>query len=155
MQKPAVAEIVSDELRKESLRTLKGDAKEVRDAMRACAGILARRPRDYKRYVNAVRLQALVAGQNLNRDPNRKRATPMEIAKWTALSMRWPLLADEVRKDRGLLDRLEKWAVSGLSPGQQFAGRIVGLLSQPEFGGAMRSDPQIGTVDLDGLLMVH
>ena len=106
-----IAEVLQKVVQRENLRNLTGDSEEVQKIMLDAAAFLPDRPRDYIRFVNAVRLQLLVANQSLNFG-STDRATYEQIAKWTALGMRWPNLAAELRAQEGTLQGLEDWARS-------------------------------------------
>lgn len=154
-EREAVAEVALEEVRRENLRDLKKDSPQVQDAIRQGARFLPPRPRDYKRFVNAVRLQLLVANQSLKLEGSHARASNAQVAKWTALGMRWPVLAEEIRKRRELLGELEEWAVNGSSPDREWSDRILELMRDAEFGKTLAEEPALGAVELHGLLSVH
>lgn len=84
------------------------DSKEVQEAILRGVLLLERRPRAVKRFINAFRLQVLVS----NRVPSRgaKRPTLDQVAKWTAMRLRWPLFAEQVKRRTELLIDLENLA---------------------------------------------
>ena len=143
-EREEVAEMALDFARRENLRALRGDSAEVQDAIRDGARFLPRRPRDYKRFVNAVRLQLLVANQSLKLEQSRLRASNLQIAKWTALGMHWPVLGE-----------LEQWATNGLDPETPWPGMISELMADGAFKKALADQPKLGTVDLHGLISVQ
>ena len=168
-----IAEVLQKVVQRENLRNLTGDSEEVQKIMLDAADFLPDRPRDYIRFVNAVRLQLLVANQSLNFG-STDRATYEQIAKWTALGMRWPNLAAELRAQEGTLQGLEDWArrchikgTSGWKRDQDWESittetakssgwsrRIVGLTYDPDFGPALLEEPSLGAANLNGLLSV-
>jgi WD40 repeat protein len=155
VERDSVAEVVLEKVKEENLRVLTSDSPEVQKAIREGVKILEPRPRDYKRYINAVRLQLLVANQSLKLDQSRKRATISQIAKWTAIGIRWPILAEELRKHPELINELEQWAKNGKTPLRPWQKRIDELMKDPAFKKAFRTEPQLGKADLHGLLIVQ
>ena len=168
------AQVMQQVVQRENLRDLTGDSPEVQKAIQEGSRTLPPRPRDYKRFVNAVRLQLLVANQALNLG-DRHRATNEQIAKWTALGMRWPNLAAELRASPETLKDLEEWAKQcydkGTNGWQEKPGRdqitaktikdnawsrrMEELTADPDLGPALLEEPLLGDVKLHGLLSVH
>ena len=151
----AMEEMAVEVARTENLRALRADSPEVQEAIRKGARILPPRPRDYKRFVNAVRLQLLVHNQSLKRDRKMARATNAQVAKWTALGMRWPVLAEEIRNRPEILGELEGWAADGSRPMQEWPRRVRKMTEESEFKKALAEKPLLGTVELHGLLSVN
>ncbi|MFQ6030627.1 MAG: P-loop NTPase fold protein, partial [Dehalococcoidia bacterium] len=154
-ERPALAEAIQESLQIENLRSYRRDSPEVQDAIVAGSRFLPPRPRDYKRFVNAVRLQLLVANQSIKLDQRNSRASNEEIAKWTALGMRWPVLAEEISKRPSILGELEQWAKDGSAGSIPWPHRVTELMSDHEFEKALAADPQLGNVGLYGLLSVR
>ncbi|MFW6174980.1 MAG: P-loop NTPase fold protein, partial [Chloroflexota bacterium] len=155
-EREEVEEAALDYARRENLRWLRNDAPAVQQAIRYGAPILPPRPRDYKRFVNAVRLQFLVANQSYRH--GHATAAPEQIGKWTALGMRWPVLAEEIRKRPSLLGELEEWADGeSVNPPEAalWPGRVLQLLADPGLRPALRQPPKLRTTELHGMLSVH
>ena len=150
----AVREFAAEEIQRTNLSSIGKDSAEVREAIVTAARLLPPRPRDYKRFLNAVRLQVLVANRLRPPSAGRKRATAAQIAKWTALTMRWPTLATEVRRAPSLLGELERWARGG-APMPTVPRRIEGLFEDGMFKESLGGEPEIGSADLHGMLAVH
>ena len=149
------AEIATEIIRQRNLRVLSADSDEVRIAMREASKILPQRPRDYKRFVNAVRLQLLVDRQSLRLDETKSRATTQQIAKATALSMRWPLLVSELRRNPELIGELEQQASNGATPDPDWSDGLKEMFKDARFRDALVKEPLLRTADLHGLLMVR
>jgi len=154
VERETVKEEALERARGETLKELRKDSPKVQEAIRIGARFLESRPRDYKRFINAVRLQLLVHNQSLNLG-GRTRATPDQIAKWTALCIRWPVLAEELRKRSELLQEIEDWAEQNTDPLDHWQNRIKSLAGDPDFKQAFNMVPKLGNADLHGLLIVQ
>ena len=97
----------------------------------------------------------MVANQSLTFEHYRKRATNSQLAKWTALGIRWPVLAEELRKRPNLLRELEEWARKGTIPVRPWHRRIDDLATDPDFKEGFMVGPELGDADLHGLLIVQ
>ena len=108
------AEIISDEVRKRALdlavRAERADlfsidSDHVRDAEFGGLEYLDLNPRQVKRFDNAYRLQLHVAStaSDLEFRPEQLAA----MAKWVAIRLRWPELAEDLDREPGLLAELE------------------------------------------------
>lgn len=139
----------------ESVHSLSKDSPEVGGAIRKAAPILSPRPRDYKRFVNAVRLQMLVSMRLTHIGEGRRPASAEHLAKWTALCMRWPLLVHEVRRDPMLLDALEDWAAGYGFGERQRVELISSLMEDTQFRQTLKYPPSLKGIDLHSMLIVH
>ncbi len=86
------------------------------------------------------------------------RATLHQIAKWTALHMRWPLLAEEVKRQPGFLAELEKRAGKSKSRRripEDWSERAKELAATEELMAILTKEPKLGKADLHGLLAVN
>lgn len=106
----AVGRRINDRFRTDARDRTRKDSKDVRDAIQFGSVLLEQRPRDVIRFINAVRLQFLVMDQTLG--AGKDRAKPEQVGKWTAMMMRWPVLAEEIRWSSTLLTHLESWATA-------------------------------------------
>jgi hypothetical protein len=82
--------------------------REIRHRLAPFGPLLEPNPRAMKRLVNAYRIELkrmLAEGRRVG----RAAATPEQLALWTILSLRWPLLADHLAKHPELVN-------SGVSP---------------------------------------
>lgn len=153
-----VVKIAVNELRTQAPKRIHEDSPDVKDAIHSASLLLEQRPRELKRFVNAIRLQFLAMDQVL--DSSRKRATPAEVGKWTALGMRWPSLGEVMRSSPSVLDELQEWAddrsfepddgwpvqISKLMEDKRQSAVLASHLSQP---------PLIDTRTIHGLLSVQ
>lgn len=157
-EKAAVDRHISDLFRNEARERARRDSKDVREAIQFGSALLEQRPRDIKRFVNAVRLQFLVMDQTLQ--AGKVRAQPKQVGKWTALVMRWPILAEEIRWSPGLVAELEHWAEdSDYEPEFPWPGRVQRLLTENGSSKHLRemllAEPSLYGANLYGLLPVQ
>jgi tetratricopeptide (TPR) repeat protein len=86
------------------------DSEDVKNAEFNALSVLDRNPRQLKRFDNAFRLQLHVAsgtlGNKLDFGPDQLAA----LAKWVAIRLRWPGLAEDLDREEGLLKALENYA---------------------------------------------
>lgn len=137
-------------------RLLTVESPDVRAAIEFGVDLLERRPRDIKRFVNAFRLQVLISNRTVAYQATR--ATLHQIAKWTALHMRWPLLAEEVKRQPGFLAELEKRAGKSKSRRRipkDWSERAKELAATEELMAILTKEPKLGKADLHGLLAVN
>jgi WD40 repeat protein len=156
-ERQAVAEAALERAKGESLKKFSKDSPEMQEAILDGVRFLPPGPRDYKRFINAVRLQLLVSYQIRTFDSKRKWAENDQIAKWTALCIRWPVLAEELRKHRGLLQDIENWAnkKKNLAPPEHWQKRVKDLAADSDFKKVFQEKPLLGDADLHGLLIVQ
>lgn len=144
------AEIAQGIVQRRVVGTLTGDSEEVKKAIRFGSRSLPPRPRDYKRFVNSMRLQLLVDRLSLNFDGSQAHATDEQIAKWTALCMRWPNLAAEVRPRSARFKELEIWSKEdGNTAPTGWPKRLRQLSKDPQFKIAIAKEPALADVDLN------
>jgi hypothetical protein len=77
------------------------DSPDVRDAERLLLKRLEWNPRQVKRFDNAFRLQIYVASHTSERSLHFSREELVALAKWIALRIRWPRLAEDMDRERG------------------------------------------------------
>jgi hypothetical protein len=87
---------------------LESESPDVLRAEYAAIDYLDTNPRQIKRFINAFRLQLHVAGDIGDLPLHRMSA----LAKWVAIRLRWPHLAEDLDRDPGLLAALETYAFS-------------------------------------------
>ncbi len=114
------AEIAPDEIQKRALEVAEraeranlftADSDQVRDAEFGALGYLDPNPRQVKRFDNAYRLQLPVA--NSASDLEFRPEELAALAKWIAIRLRWPELAEDLDREPGLLTELEQHAYNG------------------------------------------
>jgi hypothetical protein len=91
------------------------DSDDVRGAEFEALEFLERNPRQLKRFDNPFRLQRHVANGSPNAARDFRRDQLVALAKWVAIRLRWPRLADDLDGDDGLLGALENSA-NGVEP---------------------------------------
>ena len=84
------------------------DSEHVRIAEYSGLAHLDPNPRQVKRYDNAFRLQLHVASKSSSLDFRQEQLTA--LAKWVAIRLRWPDLAENLDRERNLLVALENHA---------------------------------------------
>ncbi len=99
------------------------DSDHVKEAQFAALKFLDRNPRQVKRFDNAFRLQLHVASTTSSLDFRPEELT--SLAKWVAIRLRWPQLAEDLDRESGLLEALEGFAyeINGNSPPQDLLDR--------------------------------
>ncbi|MAG37490.1 MAG: hypothetical protein CL878_14740 [Dehalococcoidia bacterium] len=103
--------------------------------------------------MNAFRLQVLVANRTFRDD--QEAATLEQIAKWTALQLRWPIFGEAVKKSPDLLLELEQSAMAEEPAAEPHWPEPVQKLYQDgEFQNALRAEPLLERSDLHGLLPI-
>jgi hypothetical protein len=78
-------------------------------------------PRRLKQFLNSYRLKAYIAHKTdildvSERAPQNGRLSLPQVAKFVAISLRWPRLLSSLDKDRQLLSRLQKMAIKERRP---------------------------------------
>jgi hypothetical protein len=68
---------------------------------------LERNPRQIKRFHNAFRLQLYVANEDDRLEFDFTADQLIALARWVALRLRWPTLADKIDDEHWLLELLE------------------------------------------------
>ena len=90
------------------------DSEHVRIAEYSGLEHLDRNPRQVKRYDNAFRLQLHVASTSSDLDFRQEQLTA--LAKWVAIRLRWPELAEHLDREPDLLIELENHAYNDGTP---------------------------------------
>ena len=103
---PGAQAVVREEAAQVTLGLLRTDSPDVQQAVRRGVQFLEPRPRSYKRFLNAFRLQVIICSRAEGRS-GRVTATLAQIAKWTALQLRWPVILEEARSYDDLFFELE------------------------------------------------
>ena len=149
-ERSMAADIAQGIVQRKIVGTLTGDSEEVKKAIRFGSGSLPPRPRDYKRFVNSMRLQLLIDRLSLNFEEGRAHATDEQIAKWTALCMHWPNLAAEVRPRSARFKELETWSKEdGNTMPAGWPKRLLRLTKDADFKIAIAKEPALADVDLN------
>ena len=125
---------------------------------------LTRNPRQAKRFHNVFRLQVYVAAaEGVVFDEDRLEM----LARWVALRMRWPALADDLDDEPGLLgvldafaneelvEPMKEWSAEQLRLRNDYArwfddGAVTDVLATSKPG----TEHRIGSLPLDTLLVV-
>jgi hypothetical protein len=102
-------EEVPEDLRFEPIKRLR-DSAHVVEAETAALSYLERNPRQVKRFHNAFRLQLYVASEDPGRRFDMSGDELHALAKWVAIRLRWPELADADDLEGDLLMALEAHA---------------------------------------------
>ena len=97
---------------------ISGDAPDVLDAEIEALKLLERNPRQVKRFDNAFRLQLHVLNRTRTADFAFDLASLRAVARWVAIRLRWPGLAEDIEDEPRLLQALEEAA----EPAQTSAG---------------------------------
>jgi hypothetical protein len=97
---------VPEDLRFQPIKRIR-DSKGVVEAEEAALGYLERNPRQVIRFHNAFRLQLHVASEQADRRFEMSGDELHALAKWVAIRLRWPELADADDSEEDLLTALE------------------------------------------------
>ena len=139
--------------------------RDVEEAIRWGIQMLDPNPRDIKRFINVLRLQLLLSNRLLLGDLPRPNLR--QIAKWTAMHIRWPHLSAAINAEPELLTDLEQLAeecpeiFSGINENSdaKYASSgtmLVGTLTDKEaLLEILLVEPKLGDADLHGLLDVR
>jgi len=92
------------------------DSEGVKAAELVALDFLERNPRQLKRFDNAFRLQLHVANRTTGNGLDFSPAQLVTLAKWVAIRLRWPLLAEDLDSEEGLLLALEDYANAEQKP---------------------------------------
>ena len=101
---PAELEALAIAGRRAASKRFKEDSREVQTAI-AAGSVFLERPREIKRFVSAFRLQVLIGVA-----ASDSTLTLEQLAKWTAIHGRWPMLLEEVKSDLATFHYLERVA---------------------------------------------
>ncbi|MCH8110012.1 MAG: hypothetical protein IIB15_07770, partial [Chloroflexi bacterium] len=94
---------------REASALLASDSEDVRNAAASVLPMLSQNPREVKRFYNAFRLQLLVAYLMLGREVLSPDWLKI-LAKWVALRLHRPRLAEDLDREDWLLGALETYA---------------------------------------------
>jgi len=143
--KAAVARVATNRLNPQS--------PDVVQHIEYAAEILKRKPRDIKIFVNALRLQVPIA--YLTPRISRTRPDLRQISKWTALQLRWPILAEEMKRRAALLRELEDYSRDAESEQPEgWSDRVKAFADNEELMSVLREEPRLGDADFHGMLAV-
>ncbi|TRU50306.1 MAG: serine/threonine-protein kinase pkn1 [Microcystis aeruginosa Ma_QC_Ch_20071001_S25] len=100
------------------------DSQTVRNVIMMVAPALDYNPRRIKHFINVFRLKVYIANETglffEKRDENDNlldtSLTFEQLGKFTAISLKWPLLLSDLENDKQILAKLEKFARGELSP---------------------------------------
>ncbi|WNF14191.1 SUMF1/EgtB/PvdO family nonheme iron enzyme [Microcystis aeruginosa] len=100
------------------------DSQTVRNVIMMVAPALDYNPRRIKHFINVFRLKVYIANETglffEERDENDNLLDPSltfeQLGKFTAISLKWPLLLSDLENDKQILAKLEKFARGGWSP---------------------------------------
>ena len=98
--------------------TFESDSSTVRDIVMMVAPALDYNPRRIKQFINVFRLKACIAymtglffeEKNSEQEIINNHLTLQQLGKFTAISLRWPLLLLDLETDRQLLHKLQDFA---------------------------------------------
>lgn len=93
------------------------DTKMVKEVLKLVAPTFEYNPRKLKQFINAFRLKTFIASRaglfDTTKDPTRyDPLKPQQLAKFVAISLRWPLLLADLDAERDLLVRLQRAALN-------------------------------------------
>ncbi|TRU45772.1 MAG: serine/threonine-protein kinase pkn1 [Microcystis aeruginosa Ma_QC_Ca_00000000_S207] len=100
------------------------DSQTVRNVIMMVAPALDYNPRRIKHFINVFRLKVYIANETglffEERDEDNNLLYPSltfeQLGKFTAISLKWPLLLSDLENDKQILAKLEKFARGELSP---------------------------------------
>ncbi|AVQ73713.1 serine/threonine-protein kinase pkn1 [Microcystis aeruginosa NIES-2519] len=100
------------------------DSPTVRNVIMMVAPALDYNPRRIKHFINVFRLKVYIANETglffEERDENDNLSVPSltfeQLGKFTAISLKWPLLLSDLENDKQILAKLEKFARGEWSP---------------------------------------
>lgn len=104
-----------------SERAVAKDSKRLREIALALAPALEHNPRRIKQFLNVFRLRAYIAGRTgvIADGGTGGTLTYEQLAKFVAISLRWPVLAAAVQEDEHLLGTLESRAMERSEPANE------------------------------------
>jgi formylglycine-generating enzyme required for sulfatase activity len=100
------------------------DSQTVRNVIMMVAPVLDYNPRRIKHFINVFRLKVYIANETglffEERDENDNLLVPSltfeQLGKFTAISLKWPLLLSDLENDKQILAKLEKFARGEWNP---------------------------------------
>ncbi|CCH97290.1 SUMF1/EgtB/PvdO family nonheme iron enzyme [Microcystis aeruginosa] len=100
------------------------DSQTVRNVIMMVAPALDYNPRRIKHFINVFRLKVYIANETglffEERDENDNLSVPSltfeQLGKFTAISLKWPLLLSDLENDKQILAKLEKFARGEWNP---------------------------------------
>lgn len=111
------------------------DTPLVAEMLKMVAPSMDYNPRRLKQFLNLLRL-ALYVGRETDLFENNAAfeytITPEQLAKFTAISIRWPLFVMDLQQDSTLLERLHSMAVSPLPAGEEVSPDLVRWIYRPQ-----------------------
>ncbi|NET29154.1 P-loop NTPase fold protein [Okeania sp. SIO1I7] len=111
------------------------DVQKLAEVIEMVAPFFDYNPRRLKQYINVLRLRTYIAYYAIGVTSNEKPITIEQIAKFTALTLKYPRLLFELKNNQELLADLEKYAVD-LSPQSNNAIRDESTANNQEKGNA-------------------
>jgi hypothetical protein len=122
-------EEVPEDLQFEPIKRIR-DSADVVEAETAALNYLEPNPRQVKRFHNAFRLQLYVASEQSGRRFEMSGDELHALAKWVAIRLRWPELADADDREGELLTALEAHANGRLEQLPLASAKVDRLLSE-------------------------
>ncbi|MCK5341968.1 MAG: SUMF1/EgtB/PvdO family nonheme iron enzyme, partial [Candidatus Heimdallarchaeota archaeon] len=109
-----------EEMRQTIILELNRDSKRIKDIILMIAPALDNNPRRIKQFINLFRLRIYIAVQtglfHITEDTLAgEKLTPEQLGKFVAISLKWPLLLNDLDSDRSLLAKLQEAALNSKS----------------------------------------
>ncbi|MCK5661051.1 MAG: SUMF1/EgtB/PvdO family nonheme iron enzyme, partial [Methanosarcinales archaeon] len=109
-----------EEKRQKMILELNRDSKRIKEIILMIAFALDNNPRRIKQFINLFRLRIYIAVQtgllHITEDsPVGEQLTPEQLGKFVAISLKWPLLLNDLDSDRSLLTQLQEAALDSKS----------------------------------------
>ncbi|GBE76068.1 hypothetical protein myaer87_32950 [Microcystis aeruginosa NIES-87] len=146
------------------------DSQTVRNVIMMVAPALDYNPRRIKHFINVFRLKVYIANETglffEERDENDNLLVPSltfeQLGKFTAISLKWPLLLSDLENDQQILAKLEKFARGGWSPPNEEESirywgshtKLKALMAYGHEKSAANSKFSLAEVNVDKLLQV-
>jgi len=146
------------------------DSPTVRNVIMMVAPALDYNPRRIKHFINVFRLKVYIANETglffEERDENDNLLDPSltfeQLGKFTAISLKWPLLLSDLENDKQILAKLEKFARGELSPPNEEESlrywgsysKLKDLMAYGHEKSATNSKFSLAEVNVDKLLQV-
>ncbi|MCA2643837.1 MULTISPECIES: SUMF1/EgtB/PvdO family nonheme iron enzyme [unclassified Microcystis] len=146
------------------------DSPTVRNVIMMVAPALDYNPRRIKHFINVFRLKVYIANETglffEERDEDNNLLYPSltfeQLGKFTAISLKWPLLLSDLENDKQILAKLEKFARGELSPPNEEESlrywgsysKLKDLMAYGHEKSAANSKFSLAEVNVDKLLQV-
>ena len=128
-------ETKKEERRQTITLELNGDSKRILDIILMIAPVLDNKPRCIKQFINLFRFQTYIAVQTGLFDINNEKHLALEnIGKFVAISLKWPLLLNDLYANRSLLAQLQETALDSKSEMKSYWRKEEKLMELLRFG---------------------